>query len=173
MKRTLLYFYLLLFVCFWPSVAYAEVITHNFKSMAEVPATIAFTNSNKTGTTTDGMVYTCSGGAAAFDAYTLTPYPICIKLKNSGAKATTTRVADLDSLDIQRYPVEDFKVEYSADSISWTTVEFSRAVGNAVEVKLPAKGDYYIRFSRKSNDVYLSQIKFITKPCHCLRVVSE
>lgn len=164
----------------FPVACLADVeYVHNFHNML-ASSKIAFYNGNKTGKT-DTLVYTCFDGSASFSYNARTSSRVCLFLAGKDAIATTSMVADLDSLNIfYYYPASAdtpekrvFYVQTSTDSISWTLRTVVQRTAGVSTVQLPSKGDYYVRFLRKDYDIYLSQIKYITKPCHCLRVVSE
>ena len=158
-----------------PLLLRAETIVHNFQDMSAA-SQISFTG-NTVGTT-DLVTYTCSGGAALFSAHaTKTGGKMAIFIENSGAQVVTTpAISDLDSLRISYRPLEDrtILVAISDDGgSSWTNVSVDAPINGVRQVKLPAKGDYCVRIKRDKKDFYIMEIKYITAPCHCLKVVDE
>ena len=65
------------------------------------------------------------------------------------------------------------KVAISTDGSSWTDVEVKSPSGGVKHVQLPEKGPYQVRIKRDDANFYVTQIKYITKPCHCLKVVNN
>ena len=52
-------------------------------------------------------------------------------------------------------------VAISSDSLSWSNVSVSHESNGIKTVKLPTKGDYYVRIKRKSSDnVYVWKIEY-------------
>lgn len=154
----------------------AEKYVHDFHTMTGA-STIAFSGANKVGTT-DLVTYTCSA-SAVFSATAASSSRICIFLEKNGDEVVLSpAIANLDSLSIYYLPVaaRTIDVYVSTDGSDWgEKLELTESVAGIKLCKLPEKGNYYLRIvnSKYSNAFYISQIDFFTKPCYCLKVVSE
>lgn len=175
MKRNIANAIIVCLILLSPALSRAEEYVHNFQSMTSA-SEIAYSNSNKTGTT-DLVTYTCSGGSAVFSAdNSKSGGKIAVFMEGSGAQVVTSPVIDeLDSLRISYLPdlSRTVQVSISTDGSSWTDVEVLSPVSGVKQVKLPAKGPYQVRIKRYDKDFYITEIKYITKACHCLRVVND
>ena len=174
MKRNIANAIIVCLILLSPARSRAEEYVHNFHSM--YGTTLSVTNGNKTGTT-DLVTYTCSGGSAQFSAdFSKSGGKIAIFMEGSGAQVVTSPVIDeLDSIRISYLPASalEVQVSISTDGSSWTDVEVLNPVGGVKNVKLPENGPYMVRIKRKGTNFYITEIKYITKPCHCLRVVND
>ena len=174
MKRNIANAIIVCLILLSPARSRAEEYVHNFHSM--YGTTLSVTNGNKTGTT-DLVTYTCSGGSAQFLAdISKSGGNIAIFMEGSGAQVVTSPVIDeLDSLRISYLPdlSRTVQVSISTDGSSWTDVDVLSPVSGVKQVKLPAKGPYQVRIKRYDKDFYITEIKYITKACHCLRVVND
>ena len=171
-------FILICLIALSPAISRAETIIHNFDALNGASA-IAYSNSNTVGKVhgTD-TVYTCSGTNAKF--YT-NNYLLCLCLPNSSNQVVLTpAISDLDSIHITYNPTNAYReiqVYTSTDNDTWTIQTVRQISKGNSSVQLPASGNYFVKFRNPStsNDFYIREIKYITKPseCHCLRVVSE
>lgn len=147
---------------------------HNFQDM--YGSTLTVSKDNKTGTT-DLVTYTCSGGSAKFYAdASKSSSQIAIFMEGSGAQVVTSPVIDaLDSIRISYLPAEykTVLVSISTDGSSWTDVDVINTASGVKNVKLPNSGPYQVRIKRDDANFYIREIEYITKPCHCLKVVNN
>lgn len=175
MKRNITNAIIACLILLSPALSRAEEYVHNFQSMTTA-SEIAYSNSNKTGTT-DLVTYTCSGGSAKFYAdASKSRSQIAIFLEDAGAQVVTSPVIDaLDSIHITYLPAAamSVKVAISTDGSSWTDVDVINTASGVKNVKLPSSGPYQVRIKRDNANFYVTQIKYITKPCHCLKVVNN
>lgn len=175
MKRNITNAIIACLILLSPALSRAEEYVHNFQDMYN--STLTVSDDYKTGTT-DLVTYTCSGGSAKFYADpSKSSRQIAIFMEGSGAQVVTSPVIDaLDSIRISYLPTNVTRsvlVSISTDGSSWTDVEVITPVNGVKNVKLPAKGPYLVRIKRDNADFYITEIKYITKPCHCLRVVNN
>lgn len=173
-------FILICLIALSPAISRAETIIHNFDALNGASA-IAYSNSNTVGQVhgTD-TVYTCSGTNAKFYSDVNTSYLLCICLPRSGNQVVLTpAISDLDSIHFTYNPnaYREIKVYTSTDNDTWTEQTVRLLSPGNSSVQLPTTGNYFVKFRNPSgtNDFYIREIKYITKPseCHCLRVVSE
>ena len=158
-----------------PLLLRAETIVHNFQDMSAA-SQISFTG-NTVGTT-DLVTYTCSGGTARFFSNSDSGNKMAVFMTgNNNAKVVITpAISDLDSLRISYRPLEDrtILVAISSDGGStWTNVSVDTPINGVRQVKLPTTGDYCVRIKRSGDDFCITEIKYITAPCNCLKVVDE
>lgn len=159
-----------------PALSRAETITHDFSEMAGTPQLYIIPPSNIVGET-DLVTYTCSGGSNA--KFVNVNGITSIYLKDRYDQVVTSPAIErLDSLYIQYDPAESvrtLKAYTSVDNVNWTEVTVKRPNKGTWTIQLPATGDYYMKFANEStsNSFYIRQIKYTTKPCVCLKVVSE
>lgn len=174
--KTIQYIVFVLAVILSTNLSHAESIIQNFNTLYDSgngPLTLSA--DSKTGTTPE-VTYTCSGGAAKFWADgTKTSGRVCIFMENSGAQVVTTAVNDLDSLVISYYPssVVDFYIYTSPDGNEPWTLQTQSRISGSSSVKMAVPGSYYIKVARQSTNFYIWKMEYWTKPCNCLRVVSE
>ena len=176
MKRLFIKATMICMIALSPLLLRAETIVHNFQNLVNA-SQISFSGSNKIGTT-DLVTYTCSGGTAQFTANSTSGSKIAAFLtnNNNAQMVITPAISDLDSLRISYRPLEDrtILVAISDDGgSSWTNVSVDAPINGVRQVKLPAKGDYCVRIKRSGDDFCITEIKYITAPCHCLKVVEE
>ena len=138
---------------------------HDFDAMwRKKPKELVITNSNYTGTT-DFCTYTCSGGAEFFLDDKKTGGLMAVFLENNASHfVTTTQIHNLDSLVVQFRPAlsaaTTLSVSISEDSVTWTPVTAVYHVPGARKVKIPAAGDYYVRFAWGGYNVYITYIEY-------------
>ena len=175
MKRNIANAIIVCLILLSPALSRAEEYVHNFQSMTSA-SEIAYSNSNKTGTT-DLVTYTCSGGSAVFSAdLSKSGGNIAIFMEGSGAQVVTSPVIDeLDSIRFTYLPASSLtiKVAISTDGSSWTDIEVLNPVNGVKHVIPPVKGPYMVRIKRYDTNFYITEIEYITKSCHCLRVVND
>lgn len=109
------------------------------------------------------MTYTCSSGGEFLSDISKTASNLSIFLEKSNAQVVTSPILNLDSIRIHYYPSanKDMYVAISSDSLSWSNVSVSHESNGIKTVKLPTKGDYYVRIKRKSSDnVYVWKIEY-------------
>ena len=137
-----------------------EAIAHNFQELSGGNITFN-TPSNTVGTTTDGIVYTCSSGAA-FSASTNSGNQIAIFLEASGAQVVTTQIANLDSVRIYYAPTatKSMTVSVSRDGSAWNDLVITQPTYGIKAAKIPSPNDYYVRIKRSSDNVYIKEIRF-------------
>ena len=174
MKRNIANAIIVCLILLSPALSRAEEYVHNFQSM--YGTTLSVTNGNKTGTT-DLVTYTCSGGSAQFSAdLSKSGGNIAIFMEGSGAQVVTSPVIDeLDSIRFTYLPASSLtiKVAISTDGSSWTDIEVLNPVNGVKHVIPPVKGPYMVRIKRYDTNFYITEIEYITKACHCLRVVND
>ena len=174
MKRNITNAIIVCLILLSPALSRAEEYVHTFQDM--YGSTLTVSKDNKTGTT-DVVTYTCSGGSAKFYAdASNSNRQIAIFMEGSGAQVVTSPVIDaLDSIHITYLPAayRSVLVSISTDGLSWTDVEVKSPSGGVKHVQLPEKGPYQVRIKRDNANFYVTQIKYITKPCHCLKVVNN
>ena len=161
----------------------AEKISHNFHEMnSAVPATITFSNGNKTATTTEKVTYTCSGGGsgsnqAKFNYSADTGNEVCAFMVGAtSATLETSEIANLDSINIYYYPdaYKEMFVSAQEDGGEWTAQALTLIQNGQRGIKLPHVGNYKIKIQRSGENFYIFQMDYYTNStCHCLRVVSE
>lgn len=175
MKRNITNAIIACLILLSPALSRAEEYVHNFQSLTTT-SEIAYSNSNKTGTTYL-VTYTCSGGTAQFSVdKSKSGNNIAIFMEGSGAQVVTSPAIDeLDSIRISYLPASNLTVQVaiSMDGSSWTDVDVLSPIGGVKNVKLPAKGSYKVRIKHFDTNFYITEIKYITKPCHCLKVVNN
>ena len=146
-------------------------VAQNFQTMA-VAGDIVFTPNNHVGAT-DFVTYTCSGSTGSGYAHEFTSYNgnISIYLKGTNSQVVTSKIADLDSLNILYLPADSrtMTVEASTDNVNWKRLDVKNDVNGKKTVKMLVRGDYYIRIKRNS-DIYITQITYILEDCHALEV---
>ena len=105
--RSILISFTVLLFTLSPAPCRAEdPVRHNFHKMVyeDKPATLAFSNSNKTGTVEeDGITYTCSGTNAKFWLDFFNPegrQKIAINLEENGNYVTTSVINNLQRVTI-------------------------------------------------------------------------
>ena len=176
MRMKKLLFAILCLLVLSPALSRAETTIHNFHDMSG-SSQLTFPSGDKFGVT-DLVTYTCSGTSdAKFNFLAVTDYKICIYLPNNGDQVVTTPIANLDSLSIHYIPTNiarTIKVYTSVNNVDWTPVTVKPNSGMNT-VKLPASGNYYLKIANEasSNAFYIREIHYVTKPCVCLKVVSE
>ena len=176
MKRLISIFFAI--IIFSSAISRAETIRHDFNALNGA-SKIAYSGGNTVGTVNSDTTYTCTGTNAKFNA---NEGLICICLPQSGNQVVVSpAISDLDSIRFTYNPTNAYKtiqVYTSTDNSTWTeqtVLQFSKGVST---VKLPEKGDYYVKFRNPSgsNAFYIREIDYIFQPssgCNCLRVVSE
>lgn len=154
-----------------------SAIEHNFNDML-LATEIAFSNSNKTGTT-DLTTYNCSG-SAVFGQDLINPAgykKISINMPNSTSVMTTSVAIEyLTGFMLQCYPtstISNIQVYVSETGVFGDPVpsaNITRASTGTIDVKLP-KGTYYIKLTNTtSTAVSIYQINYYQMPCNCFPV---
>ena len=154
-----------------------SAIEHNFNDML-LASEIAFSNSNKTGTT-DLTTYNCSG-SAVFGQDLINPSEskkISINMPNSTSVMTTSVAIEyLTGFMLQCYPtsiISNIQVYVSETGDFGDPVpaaNITRASTGTIDVKLP-KGTYYIKLTNTtSTAVSIYQINYYQMPCNCFPV---
>lgn len=118
---------------------------------------------------TDGTVYTCTD-KASFTSYNET---IALKLQNNGVVVISPAISRLREIWIfHNNGTISLNVYTSVNGSDWTKQAVTPSY-QLVKV-LGLEGDYQVKIENKTgSDVYLTEVKYYTEPCHCLRVVSE
>lgn len=116
--------------------------------------------------TTDFVTYTCSGGAKFFLDKTKTDNDIAIFFETSNdQQVVTSQIQNLDSI-VVRYVSKStekrISVAYSTNGVDgWVELTTQQIDGVIAKgVKMPQVGDYYLRFMRFRDDVYIKQIDY-------------
>ena len=169
-----------LVLCLCPVISRAETQTHNFSTMSG-KSEITWPGADYTQgvvTKAPAMTYICELGAK-FDSDA--GGVIYIDLKSSGYSVrTSVAVEDLTSVRISTLTENASNLQVyistTGETDSWTEITEGKDVKTSyVDVPMPAKGNYYLKFVRGASGsaVSIRGISYTVEPCHCLRVVSE
>ena len=147
-----------------PCRAVSPTYSHDFNAMWN-DKTLEVVN--HTGTSTaDDIVYTCSSGAQFFLSSD-TDLELAIFLVASGAQVVISKIQNLDSISItftpsysKSYPdVFTFEILEDGDS-EWKTVTTTYQTTTLRTLKLPKVGDYSLRITKRSTNVYIKEIDY-------------
>lgn len=165
--KTIKYIVFVLAVILSTNLSHAESTLHDIAAMYSAGT---LTVDGAVGTT-DFVTYTCNGNAS-FASYNGNIY-ILLQTNNS-AYVATTAINDLDSIRVSGTDMTKVRVYTAATQAGpWTQLTVGENTTPARGYKVPTTGNYCIKIGRNSGDSYITKIEYITKPCNCLRVVSE
>lgn len=143
------------------------VVTHAFDSLKQ-PAELELLSFNKVGKT-PLLTYTCYNSAAFGNV----SYQICLKLTKSGDSIITTRVEELEEIQIYHSISGNasgiMDVYISKDSARWEklTGDSIRYINGSTTCSFP-KGSYFIKWrSKKSSAVNMQSITYYLNECNC------
>lgn len=167
---------LLFGVCTLSSVfcmAESAAIMHDFNEMVS-EGTLNFPNrpSDYSIGVADEITYTGStgGGFGYAGAY-------CITLPNNGVVQTSPAVENLTYLTVTHtlgVKPTGVKILISTDNSTWTDITASASMNSsALEVPMPAKGNYYIKIVNTGSAINFLSFQYTYESCHCLRVVID
>ena len=174
--KTVIRFLLVCLIALSPVLGRAEneYIEHEFNEMFKAsPTEIDLKESNQIGEVAeDGITYTCSGGAKFFlNANTNSELAIfLVSVKPETPRVEISQIQNLDSISITFTPewknnineVLNFEI-YDAEKNEWKNLLTNYQTSTQRTLKLPKVGDYRLRISRKSTDIYIRSIKYFCR----------
>ena len=171
--KTVIRFLLVCLIALSPVLGRAEsgYIEHDFNEMFNASPK-KLTVDGSVGTT-DFVTYTCSGGAKFFYYGPAGSQELAIFLvygKAGTPQVEISQIQNLDSISINFTPkwennyneVLNFEI-YDAEKNEWKNLLTNYQTSTQRTLKLPKVGDYRLRISRKSTDIYIRSIEYFCR----------